>query len=321
MSEPQVATDGPVLAVSGASRPERAALLAAAARRLAGRGLDVAVLEADAPEPWPTRVAAARSAHDLVLVSTDTWLPLPWVWLASDGDPQPPAGPSRPCAVLSPGPHRLQMLVGFLAGWLPTAWRAIPVFGGLLVGGRSRRMGTPKPLLPFRGATLAEHVATVLAAHTREVVLLGDGPIPDALANCPRLADAPGVRGPLAGILAALRREPGACWLVAACDLPLATPAAAAWLLRHRRPGVRAVLPRTGGGVEPLFAVYEPAAASALEQLAAEGTAAPHRLAEVAPVATPSPPRRLARCWFNLNAPEDLAALGKLGAGRRKTRG
>jgi len=168
-------------------------------------------------------------------------------------------------------------------------------------------MGRPKQLLEVNSGTMVERVAAALAASVDEVVLIGEGEIPDALARMRRLADAPEARGPLAGMLAAVRWAPSGTWIIAACDLPEIEAAAVRWLLGQRRPGRRAVVPRLPGGLEPLLALYEPPAAELMEDLAAVGEWAPHRLAERAHVATPEPPPELRRCWFNANTPRDLA--------------
>ncbi|HSM52334.1 MAG TPA: molybdenum cofactor guanylyltransferase, partial [Thermoanaerobaculia bacterium] len=136
-----------------------------------------------------------------------------------------------------------------------------PLCGGLLVGGASRRMGTPKQLLEIGGRALGEIVATALAPHVETLCLLGDGEVPPELAGLPRLADLPGIGGPLAGMLAALRARPGDGWLVAACDQPGLTPEAVAWLVARRGEGELAVLPRRAPGrVEPFPGIDEAAA-------------------------------------------------------------
>lgn len=185
------------------------------------------------------------------------------------------------------------------------------VLAGVLVGGSSRRMSRPKQLLELRGRTLLDRVVDALLPAVDEVVLLGSGELPASQSGRVVVPDAPGCTGPLAGLIAGLRWAPDACWVVAACDLPLLEPAAVRWLLGQRRPGLRAVLPHTGKGVEPLLALYEPSALADLEALAAAGVLAPRKIAEAVAVATPEPPPELLRCWFNVNSPADLLALDR----------
>ncbi|MGM0577433.1 MAG: molybdenum cofactor guanylyltransferase [Myxococcota bacterium] len=184
--------------------------------------------------------------------------------------------------------------------------------GAVLIGGESRRMGHPKHLLTWRGRTFVERVVDALAPHVRDVVLLGEGEVPERLRGLRRLADPEGLRGPLAGLLAAYREDPDAAWVVAACDMPLVSGEAVSWLLARRSPGAAAVLPRTPDGrVHPLLAVYERTAGPRLEALARSGRRAPSRLAEDPRVLSPTTPEHLARCWVNVNDPDELVSLDR----------
>jgi molybdopterin-guanine dinucleotide biosynthesis protein A len=182
---------------------------------------------------------------------------------------------------------------------------------GILIGGASRRMGRPKHLLELGGRSLLERTVDALSLRAGEVVLLGSGDVPEALAGLRRLADAPGLAGPLAGILAAMRWRPDAAWIIAACDQPLISAAAVEWLLGQRRPEAWAVLPGAEGGVEPLLAVYEPAAGGLLEKLAATGGLGPSALAGHARVHSPMPPAEIAEAWRDVNTPEDMHGVEK----------
>ncbi len=216
-----------------------------------------------------------------------------------------------------------------------------PVYGGILIGGGSTRMGMPKHLLRAGERTFLEHVAAALEPCVSRLVLLGSAEVPDQCRHLTRLADPPGLAGPLAGMLAAMRWNPDVAWIFAACDLPLVRPEAVTWLLEQRAPGRVAVLPRLWEGeapaepdvaagprtgrtgppratpevdtstanVEPLLALYEPEARELLEQAAATGGRAPHHLAEHTSVFTPPPPPELAQAWRNVNTPDDLDNL------------
>jgi molybdenum cofactor guanylyltransferase len=96
------------------------------------------------------------------------------------------------------------------------------VEGFILVGGQSSRMGSDKSQLLFSNRTAVEHIAAALRALTPTVRLVGNrGEHPD-FDNIPDTFEGWGALG---GIHAAL----GACtseWaVIAACDLPLVTPA------------------------------------------------------------------------------------------------
>lgn len=184
----------------------------------------------------------------------------------------------------------------------------LPVVNGVvLVGESSRRMGRPKQLLVHNGMTFSERAVAAMKNHVDQVVLSGSGQLPEAIEDLLRLADPPGVAGPLAGVLAAMRWAPGAAWVVAACDMPRISEAAVRWLLDQRRPGTWSILPRSREGrVETLLAVYEPQVRSLLEAQAAGGRWGLKHLAEDDRVVCPTPPVELADCWINVNTPEDV---------------
>jgi len=182
----------------------------------------------------------------------------------------------------------------------------------LLAGGASSRMGRDKASFAVGGETLAARAARRLLAVCPQVVAADAGR--GLLPNLPSLPDGPG-QGPAAGILGAARAWPGHPLLVLACDLPQVPAALLELLVRAAifpppdgaggesaaraapasagagEPGpaeVRApadwVVPRWQRGLEPLCALYLPAALAALAAAVERGTrwaAALHRLAEI----------------------------------------
>jgi molybdopterin-guanine dinucleotide biosynthesis protein A len=184
-----------------------------------------------------------------------------------------------------------------------------PVWGCVLIGGRSTRMGSPKHLIRRDGLTWLELIVRQMQGQVEKVVLVGRGEIPSSLARLPVVADAPGIQGPLAGVLAVFRHQPGVSWLVAACDLPCLEGEALAWLLSCRGPGVRAVLPDLAGDgrVEPLLAYYDCHCGQLLEELAASGISKLSGLVGRPGIVTGRPPLHLQGSWRNMNSPEDIA--------------
>ena len=185
---------------------------------------------------------------------------------------------------------------------------ADPVWGCVLIGGKSRRMGQPKHLLHQDGQTWIERTVALLRSRVEQVVVAGSGHLPASLAGVRRVGDVAGLGGPLAGILAAFRLYPEVSWLVAACDLPDMEEEALRWLLAHRGPGVLAVLPDLAddGRIEPLLAYYDRACRPLLEAMAASGQRRMQWLREVEGVLTPQPPLVLRASWRNVNTPQDL---------------
>jgi len=198
---------------------------------------------------------------------------------------------------------------------------ADPVWGCVLIGGKSRRMGRPKHLLPQEGCTWLERTVALLRTKVEQVVIAGAGHVPASLAGERRVDDVPGLGGPLAGILAAFRRYPQVSWLVAACDLPDMEAAALQWLLDCRGPGVLAVMPdlAADGRIEPLLAYYDRRCRPLLEEMAVSGQQRMNRLREAEGVITPQPPLFLRTSWRNVNTPQDLnrfAPCEKMPAGQ-----
>lgn len=184
------------------------------------------------------------------------------------------------------------------------------LYGAVLIGGRSRRMGRPKSTLVFDGRSFAARIAEELASVVDECFFVGQGELAGDVPSLPRLADVPGVDGPLGGLLGALRHRPDNGWLIAACDLPLLSAEAARWLAGMRAADRLALLPRLGPArVEPLFALYEARARTILEELAASGERSLQGLAHAAGVFTPTPPTELQAAWRNINTEDELRGL------------
>ncbi len=196
-----------------------------------------------------------------------------------------------------------------LKKYLRGKWLSTPVFGCVLIGGDSSRMGTPKHLLSKDGQTmLARTIECFEQVVGPNVVICGAGKVPESLARFERLADVADAQGPMSGVLAGMRWGPQASWLVAACDLPELSPAALEWLLSTRAPGIWASLPILDGShhVEPLLAHYDFRSCSLIERLAARGNFRLRDIASHPKVRTFTVPAHLQLAWRNANSPRDL---------------
>lgn len=254
-------------------------------------------------------LAALCGTYDVVLVEGHAATAVPKIWLAGpDNVGPPPDNQGQVLAVLNREEATAERLFMFLQNLIADKWRQTPVWGCVLIGGRSSRMGQPKHLLKQGRATWLERAVAKLRPKVEQVVISGSGHIPDALADLPRVPDAPGLAGPLAGILAVMRWQPAVSWLVTACDLPDVQPESLAWLLQERRPGRRAVLPRLADDrpLEPLLAWYDFRCRPLLENLAASGSLRLNRLAEQVGVCALRPPAELHGSWRNVNTPDEL---------------
>jgi len=261
----------------------------------------------------PAAVLLALAAqYDLVLIEGYKQLPAAKVWLLCEGEKAVPTEVGPVLDVLAPGVDRVARLMAILDEWLPRQWLRTPVFGCVLIGGKSSRLGQPKHLLGRLDRTWLDTAVDALRAVAKQVVIVGAGEVPERLRTLERLPDAPDTAGPLAGLLAAMRWAPWASWLVAACDMPHLSVEALHWLLATRTPGNWATVPRLApdAPLEPLLAHYDFRARSLLERQAARGD---YRIAGIATcpkVSTPQVPAPLACAWHDVDTRDDLEAMG-----------
>lgn len=190
---------------------------------------------------------------------------------------------------------------------------AHPVWGCVLIGGQSRRMGTPKHLIADgQGITWLERTIAIFRRHVEHVVVAGRGELPATLAGIERVVDAPEVDGPLAGVLGTMRSFPGISWIVSACDMPLLDDAGLQWLLAQRRPEVWGVVPKQQDGrLEPLFAYYDFRSRFLLEKLCLENELRMTRICDSERIVSPVVPAALAFSWRNCNTPDDVKAISQ----------
>lgn len=175
---------------------------------------------------------------------------------------------------------------------------APPLYGLVLVGGKSRRMETDKAQLIYRDLPEATRCFELLAPVCEQVFYSVRPEQADEYS--PSIIDHDLV-GPLGGIAAAFKAHPAAAWLVLACDLPGFDQTTLDELLRGRVAGKKATVFKTDR-LEPLCAVYEPSIAADIRQAMDERRFSPTRLLEQEEIHRVSP--RIPRNLANLNTPE-----------------
>lgn len=300
----------PIFEICGETDSERTALVNALVKELGRQGLRAKVIDgvrfvgseyASIIEEEMTKFPC-----DLFLVNGASGRELPTLFLEEGTSPSRKEG----SVLLSFGREgRLKTMLSFLVERIAVTWRQAPVWAGVLIGGRSSRMGQPKHLLKdSRGITWLARTIGILEPFVNGIVILGSGDIPADMKGIPRRSDLPGLVGPLAGMLSAMRWQTGVSWLFVACDMPDIMEEALQWLLAGRRPGVWGVLPRKqkGGPVEPLLAQYDFRSRYLFEDLARRGCLRINALAENPKIDTPLIPSHLLPSWRNVNSPEDL---------------
>lgn len=249
--------------------------------------------------------------YDLVLVEGHASTPIPKIWLLGEGFTAPPENQGKIVHVLRRDEATVGQVHAYLSQWLQARMQEVPVYGCVLIGGKSRRMGRPKHLLRQgdNKTTWLERAVDKLIGVTAQVVVSGNGELPPTLSGITRVADVPGLAGPLAGVLSVMRWQPAASWLIMACDQPDVQVQSLEWLLTCRKPGIRAVLPDISGDgrIDPLLAWYDFRCRHHLENFAAQGELRLSRLAGTAGVVHPHPPEHLCCSWRNVNTPEGLS--------------
>lgn len=139
----------------------------------------------------------------------------------------------------------------------------------VLAGGQSRRMGTPKALLPVppRNIPLLQFVLERLARHpalVRTILVVNDPDLAEGLelpVATHIIPDRIQGEGPLRGLASGLEQATGWC-LATACDMPCIRLDLLVWLLAcaaaesRTEPPLQAVVPQVQGKIHPLHAAY-----------------------------------------------------------------
>ena len=136
-----------------------------------------------------------------------------------------------------------------------------PLYGLILSGGKSSRMGTDKALLNYHGRPQQEllyELATEFCEKT--FISLREEQREYLPKKYMVIEDLNEFRGPLNGILSAHRKYPEAAWMVIACDLPLLNKNTLELLVQGRDAAkdATALATKTTKLPEPLAAIWEP---------------------------------------------------------------
>lgn len=183
-----------------------------------------------------------------------------------------------------------------------------PLYGLVLAGGRSRRMGTDKALLMQDGRTqLAAAIELLTAVTDRQFVSTRRDQADDPeRGRFPQVVDRYDDIGPVAGILSAMDEYPDTDWLVVACDLPNLDSLTLEQLVakRSRERPFTAYRSSHDGLPEPLCAVYRSVALPIVRQFVDDGIICPRKImirSDTKLLNQPNPD-----ALHNVNTPDDL---------------
>ncbi len=160
--------------------------------------------------------------------------------------------------------------------------KAIPkVFGLVLAGGKSVRMGEDKGQIDYHGKPQREFAADLLQPFCEKVFISCRADQMDEIESAyDLLPDTFIGLGPYGAILSAFREYPNHAWMVIACDLPLLNTDTLDFLLKKRNPSKTASAFKSPVSQfpEPLIAIWEPKAYPTLFNFLSQGYSCPRKV-------------------------------------------
>ena len=183
-----------------------------------------------------------------------------------------------------------------------------PVYGLVLAGGKSQRMGRDKALLQRDGKSQLAYMVELLDEFVDSVYVSAR---PDQAEDPERsrfalVYDNYDNIGPVAGILSALEHHPQADWLVVACDLPNIDRETLEYLLANQSEQQPFTAFRSSHDdlPEPLCAIYKAGSDEILREFVDAGTVCPRKMlirSDTCLLVQPNP-----SALDNVNTPDDL---------------
>lgn len=182
------------------------------------------------------------------------------------------------------------------------------LYGLVLAGGKSRRMGKDKALLCRGEQSQLAYVVRLVQDHVDRVFVSTRADQQDETerARFEQIIDRYQDMGPVAGILSAMDEYPEVDWLVLACDLPNVDATTISFLLERRSPShpFTAFLSSHDDLPEPLCAVYAAHSADIVRGFVDEGIHCPRKMlirSDTLLLEQPDP-----SSLDNINTPNDL---------------
>ena len=137
-----------------------------------------------------------------------------------------------------------------------------PLYGAILAGGYSTRMGRDKAFIHYDGLPMYQRVFQLISPFCSQVIVSCRSEQEQLFSGMPVVVDAYPSRGPLTGLLSAFLQFPQVAWLTVPIDMPrLNSEFLRQQLINRRNPEVDATLIRETlhSFIQPLLGIYEPA--------------------------------------------------------------
>ena len=147
-----------------------------------------------------------------------------------------------------------------------------PIFGLILAGGESSRMGMNKAELIYHDRPQWAYAAQLIAPYCRTVYfsLKDENQLPDMDPELV-IVDAVHGSGAISGLLSAFDKQPNAAWLILGINMPGIDRALVNRVFRQRNPEVSATCISVNNKPEPLLSIWEPSVAGELKTFAQSG--------------------------------------------------
>lgn len=184
------------------------------------------------------------------------------------------------------------------------------LYGLILAGGKSSRMGFDKSLLEYHGKPQRDYLQDLLGKYCA-AVFTSCKKIDDISPACHPLPDAFQMDSPLNGVLSAFQFNSKVAWLTVPVDMPMIDSAIIEYLLCHRDSTKTATcfFDSDGKNPEPLFTLWEPKAWSSLESFYKSGRISPRDFLKQSAIQVLSVPDT--RSLININSKEEWEKFKK----------
>ncbi len=155
-----------------------------------------------------------------------------------------------------------------------------PLYGLVLAGGKSTRMGQDKGLLHYYNKPHREYLADLLSEHCEKVFMSFRKEQIDQVTDYEPLFDTFQGLGPYGAILSAFREHPNCAWLSVACDLPYLNQSTVEQLVQHRNTSKLATCFHNSSTKfpEPLITIWESRAYPVLLEFLSQGYSCPRKV-------------------------------------------
>ena len=180
------------------------------------------------------------------------------------------------------------------------------LYGLVLAGGKSQRMGEDKGTINYHGKAQREYMAEQLNEFCSQTYISCSSINGfDPPSNFELLSDKLIGLGPFGAILSAFQFDPNKAWLVVACDLPLLDRPTLTQLVQHRNPSKIATTFNSpiNEFPEPLITIWEPKSYQHLLLFLNQGYSCPRKVlinSEIELLTAKSP-----EALKNVNTPEE----------------